>query len=105
MLTGIYNSAQLKLSLQERHEILGRLAINKNRINIGLEKAPLTEIFTEKGLVLFNKLNDRLLKNVTENDHLFDFEMSTHPVVFDYDIFKDDNPTSLNLVKARFTDV
>lgn len=105
VLTGIYKSAQLKLSLKERHEILGRLAINKNRINIGLEKAPLNEIFTEKGFVLFNKLNDRLLKNITENDHLFDFEMSTHPVVFDYDKFKDDNPTSLNLVKAQFTDM
>jgi hypothetical protein len=80
---------------ETKYELLGRLALNKNRINLGLERAPINQIFTKKGREVFLFFNKKLIKNITKNPTYFNFKMSTHPVVFDFNHFKEDNPIEL----------
>lgn len=105
---GIYTTGQivdlfLKLVKLERvfdnemkYEIIGRLAININRVNIGLEQVSLEEVFTEKGKEIFIFLNNKLIGNIENNPSYFEFDMKTHPVVFNYNKFKKDNPINKN---------
>jgi hypothetical protein len=74
------------------YEILGRLAININRTKVGLDKAPIDQIFTKEGKELFIFLHENLVNNILNNPSFFKFDMSTHPVVFNYAKFKNDNP-------------
>lgn len=74
------------------YELEGRIAINKKRHNIGLERVPLDEVFTPKGKALFNYYYQQLDHNIKANTSFFDYNMQTHPVVFNYQKFKADNP-------------
>lgn len=74
------------------YEMKGRVAINKNRHNIGLEKIPMEKIFTPKGQEIFTYYYQKLDNNLQENAAFFDFDMATHPVVFNFQKFKEDNP-------------
>jgi hypothetical protein len=74
------------------HELKGRIAINKKRHNIGLEQVALDVVFTEKGKTIFNFYYKQLDKNIQENPSFFEYNMKNHPVVFNYQKFKEDNP-------------
>ncbi|BDS13641.1 hypothetical protein [Aureispira anguillae] len=103
-LHGIYTTGQIVDSFLEiikknpgfdpeiLHELKGRIAINKNRHNIGLEQIPLTTVFTPKGQALFSHYYQKLDNNIKNNPSFFDFDMASHPVVFNYQKFKRDNP-------------
>lgn len=74
------------------HELKGRIAINKKRHNIGLETVDMDKVFTAKGKSIFNLYYDQLDQNIKANPAYFDYDMRTHPVVFNYKKFKEDNP-------------
>lgn len=87
--------AQPDLDTRTLHELQGRIAINKTRHNIGLEKVKASQIFTPKGQAIFQFYYEQLDKNIRANPTFFEYDMSTHPVVFNYEKFKADNPISL----------
>ena len=74
-------------------ENLGRLALNINRTKIGLDTIEPGLIFTAKGKKLSEHLIAELVKNIESNAYYFRYNMKTHPVVFDLNKFKLDNPT------------
>lgn len=65
---------------------------NKKRHNIGLEQVSLDEVFTKEGKAIFNFYYQQLDKNIKDNPSFFEYDMKTHPVVFNYQKFKEDNP-------------
>ncbi|MFK7796166.1 MAG: hypothetical protein AB8E82_01855 [Aureispira sp.] len=103
-LHGIYTTGQIvdlflklikakpDLSARLIHELEGRIAINKTRHNIGLEKVNIAEIFTPKGQAIFQFYYKQLDENMKNNTAFFDYDMRTHPVVFNYAKFEADNP-------------
>ena len=107
-LHGIYTTGQIvdlflklikakpDLSPRLMHELEGRIAINKTRHNIGLEKIDPAEIFTPKGQAIFQFYYEQLDKNMRENTAFFDYDMRTHPVVFNYAKFEADNPMPIS---------
>ncbi len=84
--------ADLNWSPRLVHELQGRLAINKMRHNIGLEKVDAEEVFTPQGRAIFEHYYQQLDQNIRNNASFFDYDMSRHPVVFDYAKFRADNP-------------
>ncbi|MNV06811.1 hypothetical protein D3C71_972110 [compost metagenome] len=74
------------------YEIIGRLAVNKNRHEIGLETVPYESIFTDLGKTCMDYYFTLLDENIHKNSRLFDFDIKNHPVVFDYEVFEQDNP-------------
>ena len=75
-----------------RHELQGRVAINKNRHNIGLEQVDLEAVFTPEGLALFQHYYQQLDENMKQHTAFFEYDMAEHPVVFSYEKFQLDNP-------------
>lgn len=106
-LHGIYTTGQIvdlflklikanpNLDARTLHELQGRIAINKTRHNIGLERVEASQIFTPKGQAIFQFYYEQLDENMRKNPAFFEYDMSTHPVVFNYEKFKADNPISL----------
>ncbi|MGH1335791.1 MAG: hypothetical protein ACRBFS_06655 [Aureispira sp.] len=101
---GIYTTGQIvdlflklikaspDLEARMRHELEGRIAINKTRHNIGLEKIDPEVIFTPKGKAIFKFYYEQLDQNIETNPSFFAYDMSRHPVVFNYEKFLQDNP-------------
>lgn len=114
-LHGIYTTGQIvsllldlvkacpPLEEETLYEIIGRIAINKKRHNIGLEKVPLEEVFTPKGQALFLLYYKQLDKNIQQNPSFFDYDLKEHPIVFNYQKFKDDNPISFKYPNVKMS--
>lgn len=85
----------LDLDIDTRYELIGRLAINKNRHDIGLERIPWKTIFTPLGKSIFDFYYTRLDNYIKNYPIYFDFEINEHPVVFNYWKFKKDNPIEM----------
>lgn len=83
------------------HEFIGRIAINKERHNIGLEKVSSEEIFTKEGQELFSFYYNQLDANIQGNPSFFEYDMETHPSVFSYQKFKEDNPLPKESVQTN----
>lgn len=84
--------AQPNIDPELLHELCGRVAINKNRHNIGLEKVDLDTVFTKEGKALFCHYYQQLDDNIQQNPVFFEYNMTQHPIVFSYQQFKLDNP-------------
>lgn len=74
------------------YEIIGRLAVNKNRHEIGLERVPYDVVFTDLGKALMDYYFQLLNENIQNNLSFFDFDIKNHPIVFDFEVFEKDNP-------------
>lgn len=74
------------------YEIIGRLAVNKNRHEIGLEMVPYDVVFTDLGKAFMDYYFQLLDENIQNNPRFFDFDIKNHPVVFDFEVFEKDNP-------------
>ncbi len=85
----------LDIDVDTRYELIGRLAINKNRHDIGLEKIPWETIFSPLGKSIFDYYYTKLDNYIKDYPVYFDYEISEHPVVFNYWKFKDDNPIEM----------
>lgn len=115
-LHGIYTTGQIvslllqliksKPSLNKEigYELIGRIAINKKRHNIGLEKVSLEGVFTKKGQKLFAFYYNQLDKNIQENPSFFKYNVKEQPVVFNYQKFKKDNPLPKSLSSLKITE-
>ncbi|MNX96674.1 hypothetical protein D3C86_1290020 [compost metagenome] len=74
------------------YEIIGRLAVNKNRHEIGLETVPYELVFTDLGKAFMDYYFQLLDENIQNNPRFFDFDIKNHPIVFDFEVFEKDNP-------------
>lgn len=84
--------ADLNFGREIMYELIGRLAVNKNRHNIGLEAIPSGNIFTPKGMQFFKYYYEKLDRNIIDNPNYFNFSVIEHPIVFSYWKFEHDNP-------------
>lgn len=80
--------ARREFSDRQRHEALGRLAFNLNKIAIDLNNLSTPGLFTEDGQVLY-ALFESVYETVFRDYHgvASDFDLSNQPYVFDYTRF------------------
>ncbi|MCH2229752.1 MAG: hypothetical protein MK105_05355 [Crocinitomicaceae bacterium] len=86
------SDSNLNFDREMRYELMGRLAVNKNRHNIGLEAISWETIFTSKGNSLFQYYYLKLDQNIENNPKHFKYDVEDHPIVFSYWKFEHDNP-------------
>lgn len=80
-------------------EIVGRFTDNRRRFRTGLEKLILNEVFTEKGIELYNIL-DKSCENIyIRNKELIrDFNVKNQPFVYNHSLFLKEN---LDIIKNK----
>jgi hypothetical protein len=78
---------------KQRHELIGRLADNADRVTTGLEQTDRSKVFTERGEALYDRMKE-ICHDVYHRraDLLAHLDTSNQPFVFDYDLFLQRNP-------------
>ncbi|MCX8491726.1 MAG: hypothetical protein ORN54_11725 [Cyclobacteriaceae bacterium] len=80
---------------KNRHEFLGRFGDLKKRFRTGLEKLNHDSIFTERGMDIYNTLDNFCFEAISRIDeNQIDFDFSNQPAEFSYSKFLELNPLS-----------
>ena len=78
---------------RQKHEFMGRIADLKKRFRTGLEMLPFSSIFTEKGMYLYETLDNNCFEYSLKLSHLDNiFDLSNQPQEFSYKLFEQLNP-------------
>ncbi len=98
--TGVNSMLSMILSgeLEEdlHHEMLGRIAIKKPRFRTGIERVNFEEVFTKKGIEMYNFLDERCAEQLARYPEIFNvYDFSNQRAVFDLQRFMDLNKTKI----------
>ncbi|MEK6259460.1 MAG: HEXXH motif-containing putative peptide modification protein [Planctomycetota bacterium] len=90
-LSEIYDRSELVSS--QRHELVARLADNRDRVNTGIDFEMLPKILTVRGQVFFATMM-KLCREIysSRTELLYGLDTSNQPFVFDYTLFIATNP-------------
>lgn len=101
---GVYTTTLVALCLEallvserhagrQRHELIGRLADNRERVSTGFEKSDLSRCFTPRGAALFKAMKE-MCHDVYHRrvDVVGPLVTTNQPFVFDYALFAATNP-------------
>lgn len=78
---------------QLRHELVGRLSDNYRRFRTGLERTDLSTLLTEKGLSLYQQLDEACMQVYTRQQSLVSlYDVSNQGFIFSYPKFLQNNP-------------
>jgi len=90
VLNDIYESAEL--NDRNKHELKGRLGVKGQRFRTWNEDINLSDIFTPKGIDIFNHLDSRAKHIIDKRSELFkDLDFSNQPYAFSYEKFHEAN--------------
>ncbi|MEJ7740124.1 MAG: hypothetical protein WKF97_22110 [Chitinophagaceae bacterium] len=78
----------------KQHELIGRFVDNYYRFQTGLDDVEIDQVFTKKGRYLFTYLTNQLISLYSDKLALLrKYDTTGQPFVFNYPLFKKNNPT------------